>query len=92
MSDWCYCIDCRRRFPEGRAIRDAVLFGTRLTAAEAVSLNIVDLAVKMDSLEHEAARLINTTLGRDGIDREALRRAKQDVYTDSEGSKHKSNL
>lgn len=72
--------------PTGQAVRDAVLFGRRLTATEALTLQIVDMATSMDQLEVEAANYISSALGKHGLEREALGRVKEDVYGDREFS------
>lgn len=72
---------CRVKFPTGKAIRDAVLLGKRLTARDSLELQLVDLVTKQDSLNTEAAKLLHEVLGKYGLDRTALGQNKADVYS-----------
>ncbi|KAH3769047.1 hypothetical protein DPMN_170294 [Dreissena polymorpha] len=79
----------RVKIPLGKATRDAILFGQNLTGPEAHDLRIVDAITDSAHLEMEALSFIKETLGKTGLDRQALQQAKKDVhgYAISESSK-----
>ncbi|KAL4219315.1 hypothetical protein ACF0H5_021894 [Mactra antiquata] len=70
----------RLRFAESKAIRDAVLFGKRLTGEESKELNLVDAVTSKDNLESQAIDLIKQALGPRGLSRAAVKQAKIDLH------------
>ncbi|CAG2203414.1 ECI1_2 [Mytilus edulis] len=62
------------------AMREAVVFGRRITAPEAKTLSLVDSVVELDKLIPEAKRLAKHALGNNDIDRNALTMMKSNTY------------
>ena len=77
------------KIPCGKATRDAILFGQKLTGSEALDLRIVDAITDSPHLEMEALSFIKEVLEKSGLDRKALQQAKKDVhgYAITESSK-----
>ncbi|XP_021352905.1 enoyl-CoA delta isomerase 1, peroxisomal-like [Mizuhopecten yessoensis] len=70
-----------------KAIREAVLFGKRVTANEAKELFLVDAMTELSELIQKAKQMAIEALGPNGIDREMLQRMKQDLYVRPSGEK-----
>ncbi|XP_053402504.1 uncharacterized protein LOC123548329 isoform X2 [Mercenaria mercenaria] len=70
----------RLKFPVGKAIRDAVLLGKRLTARDSHDLQLVDIVSSPETLNDDATKLLHEALGKSGIDRQSLKQMKTDIY------------
>ncbi|XP_060084633.1 uncharacterized protein LOC132563889 [Ylistrum balloti] len=70
-----------------KSIREAVLFGKRVTAGEAKELFLVDAMTDISDLIPKAKQMAFEALGPNGIDRDMLQRMKQDLYVRPLGNK-----
>ena len=82
----------RMKIPTGKAQRDAVLFGKRLTAQDGYDLGIVDVISTVQNMRKEALGLIKETLGKNGFDRGIIRAMKSDIYNMEDFNKAISKL
>ncbi|XP_033755842.1 enoyl-CoA delta isomerase 1, peroxisomal-like [Pecten maximus] len=63
-----------------KTIREAVLFGKRVTADQAKELFLVDSMAELSDLIPKAKQVAQEALGPNGIDRDMLQKMKQDIY------------
>ncbi|XP_060570085.1 putative enoyl-CoA hydratase [Ruditapes philippinarum] len=70
----------RMKVPSGKSLRDAVLFGKRLSARDSRDLQLVDVISSQQSLSDDATKLLFEVLGKNGIDRKSLKQTKEDIY------------
>ncbi|XP_069113079.1 uncharacterized protein [Argopecten irradians] len=70
-----------------KSIREAVLFGKRVTADQAKELFLVDAMAELPDLIPKAKQLALEALGPNGIDRDMLQVMKQDLYVRPSGDK-----
>ncbi|KAJ8303380.1 hypothetical protein KUTeg_019776 [Tegillarca granosa] len=71
----------RLKVPRCDALREAVIFGRRITAQEARQLDLIDVVAELSNLIPEAKKLATSALGKTGIDRNMLSVMKQDIYS-----------
>ncbi|XP_033755080.1 enoyl-CoA delta isomerase 1, peroxisomal-like [Pecten maximus] len=70
-----------------KSIREAVLFGKRVTADQAKELFLVDSMTELSDLIPTAKQVAQEALGPNGIDRDMLQKMKQDLYVRPSGDK-----
>jgi enoyl-CoA hydratase/carnithine racemase len=68
------------KVPSGKSLRDAVLFGKRLSARDSRDLQLVDVISSQQSLSDDATKLLFEVLGKNGINRKSLKQTKEDIY------------
>ena len=88
MTKGCLNINCilfsilfhRAKIPNGVTYTNAVAFGKRYTAEEALDAGIVQKICKDTELEKNAIQMAKSLVSKGGYDRQSLQQMKTDLY------------
>lgn len=72
----------RAKIKEPKALTDSVLMGHRFTAEEALSGRIVEKICDMEELLDTAVQMGQAAVGKNKLNRDAVKHSKKDLYSD----------